>query len=150
MVRNSEACEYTFIDAGKGNRHANLHFVIAMTEAAADSYDKNMYWISAYFKINWWWQKNCAQRGEKIPDFFKSGSEEFVSAIFSTNFCHRNAFLPEAYDWFRTTYLLAIIPFQHIPLLFLWLDGLFLWLWCYNDVSLFVLVPLAQNWLCAI
>lgn len=45
MVRNSEACKYTFIDAGKENRHANLHFVIAMTEAAADSYDKNMYWM---------------------------------------------------------------------------------------------------------
>ena len=53
---------------------------------------------------------NSAQGGEKALDFFKSGFEEFVSAV--SNFCQRNAFLTKTYESLKTTYLLAFILFQ--------------------------------------
>ena len=48
VLRNSEACGYTFRDARKGNNHDNLYFDIGTREAAADPHDKNMYGKSSF------------------------------------------------------------------------------------------------------
>lgn len=61
VLRNSEACQYTFRDVRKRNNHANLYFDIGMREAAADPHDKDMYGISSFSVL-----KNKLQMADEL------------------------------------------------------------------------------------